>query len=149
MAYCAMDDVRQHNPQFTYDVESKPTLKQVEGMITDIAAEIDTILSARGLTVPVTTPAHFLAHLKYINSIGAAALAEFASFHAAAGVITEGHGNELWKIYVDARNALRDQSLPVAPVAISGGTGSMPFSYFQRNTSDDSYDAKMGKEKVY
>jgi hypothetical protein len=118
-------------------------------MMVDIAAEIDTILSARGLTVPVTIPAEFLAHLTYVNAIGAAALAEFALFHAPAGVITEGHGNELWGIYVAARNSLRDHPLPVAVASEPVSSGSMPFSYFQKNESDPLYDASLPKGKVY
>ena len=149
MAYCDMDDLRRHNPKVTYDAESVPSKDQVEGMITDIAAEIDTTLSARGLTVPVATPAEFLAHLVYVNAIGAAALAEFALWHAPAGVITEGHGNELWEIYVAARNALRDHPLPVAVASAPVSSGSMPFSYFQKNEGDDFYDASLPKGKVY
>ena len=115
MAYCTLDDVRTINAKRVYDANSKPTSTQVEDMITDIAAELDSILSGRGLEVPVTTPEHFVKFLKQTNAIGAGAFAEFSAFPEAeksAGGTT--HGTTLRTEYRARIVYLRDGDLPTS-----------------------------------
>lgn len=128
MAYCTITDVQALNPKRTYDTSSTPTQTQVESLVTQISNEIDSILSARGLTVPVTTPDHFVAHLKQVNAYGAAALAEMAMFPEATGLGATTHGSELWRIYRDMRDKLEKGELPVS---VEGGAG--PRGFFEQH----------------
>lgn len=84
MAYAALADVQALMPKWTINDSSTPTQTQVSGFIDDIAAEIDTVLSAQGLTVPVATPASFVAFLAMLNAQGAAALAVAGMFPSQA-----------------------------------------------------------------
>lgn len=80
MAYAVLADVQALLPKFTLNDSSTPTATQVEGMITDVAGEVDAVLSSQGLTVPVAEPASFLAFLGLLNALGAAALAAAGMF---------------------------------------------------------------------
>jgi len=117
MAYCVIADVQALNAKRTYDATSTPTATQVESLITRIANEIDTVLAARGLDTPVTTPAAFLDHLKQVNAYGAAALAEMAMFPETSGLGETPHSAMLWKIYKEKLQALAEGQLPVAVTA--------------------------------
>lgn len=146
MAYCTIDDVRAKNPKRIYDATSKPTSTQVEQFITDISNEIDSTLSGREITVPVTTPDFFVNHLKQVNANGAAALAEMAMFPEAMG--TPGgspHGTNLYKIYKDQLRQLESGALPET-VPGSGGRG--PFSFGSEHP-DDIGKAKFKKDKEF
>lgn len=76
MGYCLVADVEgmTANRKLTYSATTVPTLVQVQAFIDEIAAEIDAVLSAKGITVPVTTNDY----LKLMNKMGAAAMAEAA-----------------------------------------------------------------------
>lgn len=129
MAYAALSDVQAVNPKRTYSATTTPTSTQVTAFLTDIAAEIDTLLTSRGLTVPVTAPAEFLAHLKHVNAVGAAARAEFAMFpEAAESPAGSPQGDRLWSQYQEYLRALRKDSLPVTLVA-----DLTPASFFTEN----------------
>ncbi len=52
---------------------SQPTLTQAQGILDDRAAEIDSALGSRGYSVPITSPAWFVADLAVLNAKGAAA----------------------------------------------------------------------------
>jgi len=150
MAYCAIADVRALNPKRTYSSSSTPTQTQVEGFITQIANEIDSILSSRGLTVPVTAPAHFLAHLEQVNAYGAAALAEMAMFPEAGMPGGTPQGSNYWAIYEKARTRLEKGDLPVSVEE------AQPRSFFTEHTGDteptedyDWRDRKFKKSKEF
>ena len=99
------------------------------GFIDDIAAEIDSLLSARGLATPVTEPASFLAHLTHVNAVGAAARAEFAMFpEAAESPAGSPQGDRLWGQYQEYLRALRKDALPVTMVH-----DDVPASFFTEN----------------
>ena len=144
MAYCEIADVQALNPtRPTYSAGTKPTATQVEGYITDIAAEIDTALKARGLNTPVTAPTDFVAHLKQMNALGAAALADSAMFPEAMGPGASPHGAWLWGLYKGALKSLRESELPVG----SGGE-SKPTSYAVEHP-DDKGEPKFKKDKEF
>ena len=147
MAYCTISEVRGLNPKWTYDTASKPTVTQVLSYISQIAAEIDTVLLGRSLTTPVTEPAEFVLHLKQVNAYGAAALAALAMFPEGAGPATP-HGQRLWNIYKDAMKHLGADKLPFS---VQAGT---PSSFFEQHTGEPTPDEswrqpKFGKNKDF
>lgn len=151
MAYCAIDDVRALNPKRTYDASSKPTSTQVEAFIDNAANEMDTVLSARGLAVPVAAPTHFVDHLKHVNANGAAATAEMAMFPEAVG--TPGgspHGQQLYRIY---RSQLTQLEKGELPVSVDGKAS--PQGFFERHPTDEPTEEpewrrpKFGKNKEF
>ena len=76
MPYCSVSDVEgmNANRKLTYSALTVPTRLQVEAFISEIAAEIDAVLSSKGISVPVTTNDY----LKLMNKMGAAAMADAA-----------------------------------------------------------------------
>lgn len=152
MAYAVISDVRKENPQRTYSDSTKPTTTQVEGFITDIAGEIDTVLAGRGMTVPVTTPAEFLTYVTHINALGAAALAERAGFPEASGPLATPASVVLWKQYQDGLKYLKEGKLPVS---LDGSD--VPFSYHEQRQGTEEEPAetypwqkpKFGKNKEF
>lgn len=149
MAYCTITDVRALNPKRVYDAASKPTETQVNGYITQIAAEIDTVLLGRSLATPVTAPAEFVAHLKQVNAYGAAALAEMGMFPEQGGTASTPHGQKLWSMYKDAMSRLSKGSLPYS---VQSGD---PRSFHQQHTTAPADDdelfrqPKIKKDKVF
>jgi hypothetical protein len=69
-------------PKFVLSAATKPTDTQAGAAITNVAAEIDAIISSAGYVVPVATPAWFVTYLKFLNALGAAALVLRAMFPA-------------------------------------------------------------------
>lgn len=114
MAYCLVTDVEALNAGRTdlYSTTSNPTEAQVQGFINQIAADIDAVLSASGIVVPVSPSNDFL---KFLNTMGAAALAE-AAIALRGGGTDEGPRNWRWDTYQK-----RLDLLMVNP-ALSGGT---------------------------
>ena len=152
MAYAAIADVRAVNPKRTYSTTSTPTTTQVEGFITDIAAEMDTVIAGRGIVVPVTTPAEFLAFVTHLNALGAAALAERAMFPEAAGIGATPSSVVLWKQYQDGLKFLKEGKLPV-----SMDSSAEPFSFHGEHQTTESEPSetypwqrpKFGKNKEF
>ena len=112
MSYCILDDVRALVPRETLDGSSTPSSTQVGTFIVDVAAEIDSVLKARDLTVPVTEPTDFVTHLKRVNAHGAAAHAMMGMYPAPAGPAGSTHGQALWSMYQQMLKALRNDPLP-------------------------------------
>jgi hypothetical protein len=135
MAYCTITDVRGLNPKRTYNATTTPTEAQVGQYITDIAAEIDSIIQAQGYTVPVTAPANFVTVLKLLNARGAAAQAEIAMFPE-SGVGATPHGQQLLSLYKDGLKALRAGEIPET---ITGQTTSPVGSYYTEVADQESY----------
>jgi len=143
MAYAALSDIQAVNPKRTYSATSTPTSTQVTAFLTDIAAEIDVVLASRGLTVPVTAPAEFLAHLTHVNAVGAAARAEFAMFpEASESPAGSPQGDRLWSQYQEYLRALRKDALPVTQIA-----DTVPASFFTENAgSTEPYESSAWRE---
>ena len=142
MSYAAIDDVKRLNPKRLYDLKTTPTLAQVEQMISGISNEIDCILSGRGLSIPVTAPAEFVARLKLINAQGAAAMAEMAMF--------PDQGSLLYKQYRDGLESLRSDPLPTAPSSSSQARSFFTEHPTEEPTEDYSWrKPKIGKDKAF
>ena len=107
MAYATLDGVREQDPRAVYSDTSSPTEAQVLVLLEDIAGEIDTVLSAVGYTVPITTPATLLSAVTRLNAMGAAAMAHMGMFPETVGAgPTSDLGSRLWKMYTDGLNRL-------------------------------------------
>jgi hypothetical protein len=132
MAYCTITDVRAKNPKQTYDDDSTPTQTQVEQFITDIAVEIDNVLQAQGYTIPVTSPANFVSHLKQVNANGAAALADMAMFPDSPDG-TSPYGKQLYEIYQKQLAALRNGEVPAQ---LGPGSSSSPVASYYTEMGD-------------
>jgi len=141
VTYCTITDVQALNPKRTYNVSSTPTNTQVEAIIDQVAAEIDTVLMGRSISVPVTSPSQFVAFLKGLNAHGAAAMAEMGMFPEALGMGATPHGQRLWNIYNKMLDRLRTGDLPAA-----AQTGD-PRSFFTEHP--DESEPKFGKDKVF
>ena len=107
MAYATLDGVREQDPRVTYSNTSTPSEDQVLVLLEDVAGEIDTVLSAAGYTVPITTPASLLAAVTRLNAMGAAAMAHMGMFPESVGAgPTSDLGSRLWKMYTDGLERL-------------------------------------------
>lgn len=132
MSYCTITDIRALNPQRTYSAVTTPTATQVEAYITQIAGELDATLLGRGLSVPVSTPAEFVAFLLQLNAVGAAARAEQAMFPEAKGLGTTPAAQVLWKQYQDGLKWLREGKLPTGTTAEA-----LPFSFRDKHVGTE------------
>ena len=117
MSYCTITDVQALNSQRdTYGAATNPSLTEVNGFITQIGNELDSLLLTLSLTVPVITPAEFVGALALANAQGAAALAEMAQFPEAQGTMGGSpHGQQLWAMYEKFKTWLtgKDSSITV------------------------------------
>ena len=142
MSYCTITHVQGLNPQRgAYGATTKPTSTEVNEFISQISNEIDSILLARGLTVPVTTPIEFVGALELGNAQGAAALAEMAMLPDPGTMGGTSHGHQLWAMYEKFKAWLQKGDLPTS---LSGGH--LGPQSFHEQTSDtetepgDTYD---------
>lgn len=141
MPYCTITHVRGLNPTRTYDATTKPTTTQVETMIDQIAAEIDTTLGGRGITVPVTDPTELVTYLQLVNAWGAAAEAESAMFPGSTAKRTY-HYHELRARYEKAMAWLMNGNI--------SGVDAAPFSYASENqTTWDADLPHIDQDKVF
>src|SRR3990172_2903351 len=85
MAYAALSDVQGLLAKWEITASSKPNATQAGAIITQVSAEIDSVISSAGYAVPVTTPAWFLDALKLLNCYGAAAAIIRSMFPDATG----------------------------------------------------------------
>lgn len=80
MAYATVSDVTALNAARTFTGSSVPNTNQVAGYLTETAAVLDSILGARGFTLPVPiTATSALELLEHYNAIGAHSFAENAA----------------------------------------------------------------------
>lgn len=83
-AFCSPDDILELvQMQDGFSAESKPTLAQVQGMITKIAGEVSVAIRRAGYTETITDPVA-VEWLKGMNAYGAGAL---------VALVIAGHGN--------------------------------------------------------
>jgi hypothetical protein len=97
-------------------------------ILPDIQGEIDGILSSRGLVVPVTAPAEFLARLKSLNAMGAGARVAGALFPMAAGPQSTTFAEWLYGLYKDGLRRL-ENGTGIPADAIMTGAGALPRSF--------------------
>ena len=134
MSYCTLADVKGINSKRTYSATTTPTTAQIEDYIDQIAAEMDTVLEGRGLTVPVTTPAAFLKFLVHLNALGASSMAEKAMFPETQGLVSTSSAAVLWKQYREGLDYLAAGNLSSEVI---GDATALPFSFFEQNKDVD------------
>lgn len=102
MAYATSPDVQALNTMRTFTQTSRPSLDDVARYITETAAVLDGILTARGYLLPVPTAAtSALELLEHYNAIGAWALSENAAEASP-------HRDMAAKAWENAQKMLRD-----------------------------------------
>lgn len=149
MAYATLDGVREQNPRAVYSDTSKPTVAQVEQLLEDVAAEIDTRLAAAGYIVPITVPAALLATVTRLNAMGAAAMAQMGMFPETVGAgATSDLGSRLWKMYQDGLEALVKAGPPTEG-SWAGATGGRARSYVTDNPTDTTTAPAFTKTQVF
>jgi len=111
--YASQSDVEALNPKQVYGATTSPTATELALLITQISNEIDSVLSAQGYVVPVTTPAYFKSHLAYLNALGAGALAEGGMFPSTTGMGETSHWSFLLKLYRWGLDKLRSGEVPL------------------------------------
>jgi len=135
MSYAALADVQSEMGALkgALTATTTPTTADVTNRILpDIAGEIDAVLSARGLVVPVTVPASFLDFLKATNALGAAArtLAELRAVNIEAGSLAV----FLQEQYDKRLDMLRHGEGIPSDTTLSGA---LPRSYWTSNPEDE------------
>jgi len=80
-AYCDVGDVNEHLPHRTFTATSRPSIRQLEDQIIDIAGEINAELRALEYSPPLTGMDDRKV-LRRINAFGAAGFAERAALAA-------------------------------------------------------------------
>ena len=138
MAYAALSDIQGLLAKFTISASSKPTDTQAGVIITDVSAEIDSVIAGRGYAVPVAAPAWFLNALKLLNAYGAAAAILRSMFPDRAGA---GEGSAaLETFYAEQYNrGLRRLATgdAIPPGLAAGSAQVTPSTYFTRNPDEE------------
>ena len=138
MAYAVLADVQALFPKFTVGAATKPTDTQAGVIITDVSAEIDSVIAGAGYAVPVTAPAWFLDALKLLNAYGAAAAVLRSMFPDRAGA---GEASAALEIFYAAqynrglRRLASGESIP--PGLAAGAAQVTPSTYFTRNPDEE------------
>ena len=137
MAYATVLDVHALNGQRPlYDYNTVPTSQQVALWLDQTAAEIDSVLASQGLTVPAVLPVTFVTHLRHLNALGAAALAESSAFPEAAGQIGgSGTAERYWRMYREGLRALIDGS-SIPPTSGTAGGRILAQSFGSNNLDE-------------
>ena len=145
--YCDITDVRAVNPKRVYSSTSTPTETQVGIYITLISGEIDTILLALGLSGTITAPAEFITFLRYLNALGAAAMAEQAMFPETSETGATPHWKTLKARYESLLDKLAVGKLTPASFIAARLAGCI---YSDPNTDQENYpDPSFTIDKVY
>ena len=132
MTYAVIADVQGVIPKWILDGSSTPSNAQATAIIDAVSEEIDTVIAARGITVPVAAPAHFLAGLVMLNVYGGAARVLRAMFPDATGP-GETPAYAYWeKQYDEGIAGLKNGSAIPASVE-AAGVYVDPSTYFTRN----------------
>ena len=137
-AYAALADVQGLIAKFTISASSKSTDTQAGVIITDVSAEIDSVIAGAGYAVPVTAPAWFLNALKLLNAYGAAAAVLRSMFPDRTG--GEDGSSALESFYAAQYNrGLRRLATGEAiPPGLAAGSAQVtPSTYFTRNPDEE------------
>lgn len=145
MGYCLLSDVQTLNTKRTYSASTTPTLTQVQTYIDLIASEIDIALTGRGYGVPVASPAALVAALKFVNALGAAAMAEQAMFPETVEKGSTPHSTVLEKKYKELLAKLERGDWTASAEGASVGS-----LYTDPATDQENYpEPKFGIDKVF
>lgn len=131
MAYATEAKVEALMAKFAVDGSTTPTNTQLTIIIDDVAGDMDSRLAAKGVTVPVTSPAYFLDYLEGINSMGAAARTLRSMFPDVSGP-GEQPAYNFWQARYNAFLKGVDDGSVIPPDAMKGETVA-PSTYLTRN----------------
>jgi hypothetical protein len=124
MPYASVGSVEALNSARTFTVNSKPSKLDVEQFLADTAAALDSILRARGYTLPVaTTATSALEALGYYNSIGGWAWAERSAE-------TSPHRDAAWELWKECQQELREGNIELDLGRDTAGGGGFPRGAF-------------------
>jgi hypothetical protein len=136
MTYGVICDVEGLMAQFTISGTTKPDDTKAGVILDDVSDEIDVVLAAYGLTVPVTAPAYFLAWLGLLNAYGATAAILKSMFPGSTGP-GENPAWAFWeKRYREGLAGLKDGSL-IPGEAVPAAAFPDPSTYLTRNPDQD------------
>ena len=141
MAYATSAEVQAAIAKFTITSTTKPTSSQLTTILAEIDGYIDSILSAKGIAVPITAPAHFTQALQSIGVAGTAARVLKSMFPDAVGA-DETPAYAYWQArFDDGIKALVDGSLiPDDPLVIGTTSGYVAPSTYLTNNPDEEVD---------
>ena len=132
MAYAVLADIQALIAKFTVGTATTPTTTQAGAIISDVQDEIDTMLAANGVAVPVTAPAHFVSALGLVNQYGAAAAILKSMFLDAVGA-GETPAYAFWEErYRRGLASIKDGSM-IPPDVLFNEASVAPSTYFTRN----------------
>lgn len=139
MSYATNGEVQGAIAKFTVGAATKPTTTQMTTMISEVEGFIDSVLSARGITTPITAPSQFVSALQGIAVAGTAARVLKSMFPDAVGA-GETPAYAYWqKLFDDGIKALVDGSLiPDDPLVVGSASGYVaPSTYFTNNPDEE------------
>jgi hypothetical protein len=140
MSYAAVSDVSALVPFITISASSKPSTSQVQGYLDDCSQMIDAALSSRGVAVPITAPATFLADLKALCALGGAGKVLVGTYPQGAGPNAMSGRPTYWKDFLDRLEEFR-RGLGI-PVALTlSEHNNAPRGYFTDNNAIGVTDA--------
>lgn len=127
-AYCALTDVEARLRGAALSASSQPTTTEATAIMADVYAHINAAIASHGVTVPITTPASFLAWLVAVNADGAAAQVGALRFANVQNTSNDDRGLALVeKRFAEAMARLWDGSALPAELAVS--SAKLPTSY--------------------
>lgn len=134
MAYAAISDIQGLMAKFTIGASTKPTTTQVTTIITQVSAEIDSVIAGAGYAVPVMAPAWFLDALKILNGYGAASAVLRSMFPEKSGAGEAAVAMESYYATQYQRGLKRLETGAAIPPDLATGTAQVtPSTYFTRN----------------
>jgi hypothetical protein len=137
LSYASLADVQGLMAKFTLDGASKPTVTQATAIITMVDGEINSVLAAQGVAVPVGAPTTFVESLKALNAWGAAAAVLRSMFPKERGSSdTMPSEYALYQRWYE-RGLDRLKSGDGIPPEVASGSTVGPSTYFTRNPDEE------------
>lgn len=127
MAYCALTDVEARVRGVALSTTSTPKAAEATAMMADDYAEINAAIASHGVTVPVTTPASFVAWLLGVNADGTAAKVAAVAYADDDGINADRGVGLLERRWRDAMKRLWDGT--AIPAELSVSSAALPTSY--------------------
>ncbi len=139
MPYAVENDIRRHLGAYAEGWPraggKPPTVEDGLAYLATAQGKIDSVLSHRGLTVPVTAPVWFLNSLRDLCGMYAAALIAGVLFPQAAGPASTSLNKWLMDLFNAGLKDLEEGTIPI-DIAASGG-GALARSLWTSHPTDD------------